>query len=125
MGTQPATTGGESIRTQQAVVVRRQVEQILAADPKARVVLVGDFNELEFAEPMQRLAGSTLVNLIEKVPKAERYTYNFEGLSQAIDHGLVAGHMAESSELEIVHLNADFTERSSDHDAFVMRVAVA
>jgi predicted extracellular nuclease len=123
-GSGPQINGGEEQRSAQAEVVRREVEALLKKTPGAKVPVVGDFNELEHNAPIRRLEGDTLVNLMKRVPAAERYTYNFEGISQAIDHGFVPKHMADSSELDVVHINTDFAERSSDHDAFVMRVAL-
>nr|MBA3486509.1 endonuclease [Lysobacter sp.] len=98
-------------------------EEILAVDPAARIAIVGDLNEPETAPAVALLARPPLLNLIEQVPDERRYTYNFEGGSEALDHLVVSAALAASAEVDIVHLNTDCAEsrRISDHDAVVAR----
>ncbi len=49
-----------------------------------------------------------MVNLTETMPSEERYTFIFQGNSQALDHILVSENIAASAEYDIVRLNAEF-----------------
>ena len=53
-----------------------------------------------------------------------RYTFNFEGASQVLDHVIVSPSLAEGAAIEIVHLNSDCSDakRTSDHDPIVTRL---
>jgi predicted extracellular nuclease len=59
-------------------------------------------------------------------PAAERYSYNFEGNSQALDHLFVSERLLEGAEMEYVHLNVDHPAlpgaTASDHDPLVARL---
>jgi ABC-type Mn2+/Zn2+ transport system permease subunit/endonuclease/exonuclease/phosphatase family metal-dependent hydrolase len=106
-------------RTAQAREVRGLVEEILKIDRQARIIVLGDTNEHEFAAPMRELTGAALVNLIERVPRPERYSFNFNGNSQILDHILVSESLAARVvDVRIHHINADLPSAtaSSDHD---------
>ena len=49
-----------------------------------------------------------LENLIERVPVAERYTYNYQGNSQTLDHLLWVPGRFRAARIAIFHRNADF-----------------
>ena len=56
----------------------------------------------------------------------ERYSYVFDGNSQAIDHTLVAGGLlSRPHEYDPVHVNAEFFDQVSDHDPQVTGVTFA
>ena len=120
---QPPRRVSEEQRTCQATVVAGFARAILALDPRAAVVVLGDMNEHEFREPLRPFENATLVSLLERVPAARRYTYNFEGNSQVLDHIYVSPGLAERSGIavDIVHVNTDFPARTaaSDHDPVV------
>jgi hypothetical protein len=99
----------------QARVVQEFVGRILAADPSAPVVVLGDFNDFQFSEAMTTLAHD-LTNLTDILPSSERYTYNFEGNSQALDHVLVSPALATGAQCDVVHTSAEFADGLSDHD---------
>ena len=61
------------------------VDEILAAERKANVIVLGDINDFEFSETTQILEGGVLISLLHGLPKAERYSYVFEGNSQVLD----------------------------------------
>jgi hypothetical protein len=86
------------------------------------VIVLGDLNDFDFSPPLAELQGSpnVLSNLYSTLAPAERYSYVFEGNSQALDHILASSHIA--AELEVfdpVHVNAEFAEQASDHDPLV------
>jgi endonuclease/exonuclease/phosphatase family metal-dependent hydrolase len=119
--TQPPRIAGEAQRAAQARVVQAFVEQILAADPWAPVIVLGDFNDFQFSETMATLARS-VTNLTDVLAPSERYTYNFEGNSQALDHVLVSPALADGARYDVVHASAEFPDGPSDHDPVLARL---
>ncbi|CCH52646.1 hypothetical protein BN8_01660 [Fibrisoma limi BUZ 3] len=125
---QPPTQGGQSARESQAAIVNQFVDNLLAVNSNANVAVVGDFNEFQFFPAMQILEGDVqgqtkvLNNLVETLPVNERFTYNFEGNAQAIDHILVSnGLFSKLDGFDVVHINSEFTDQLSDHDPLVAR----
>lgn len=123
-GTQPPRTPTAARRLAQALEIRAFVERLLAADPGARVVVLGDMNDFEFSEPVRALATPPLENLILCVPEERRYTFNFEGGSQVLDHVVVSPALANGAAVEVLHLNSDCSDgkRTSDHDPVLARL---
>ncbi|HET7738368.1 MAG TPA: endonuclease/exonuclease/phosphatase family protein [Tepidiformaceae bacterium] len=125
---QPPLVLTEAQRILQGALVNDFVESILALDPSANVIVLGDLNEFEFALPITALAGDALLNLVDTTPIADRHTFNFDGNGQALDHILIPHHLACQAEVDIVHANIDFPAtgfgRSGDHDPIIARVHV-
>ena len=106
-------------RRAQAEAVKGFVDSVFATKLNPNVVVVGDLNEFEFISPLNILAGSNLTNLSNTLPENERYTYNFDGNSQSLDHILVSNNLSSSAQVDIVHVNSEFVDnaqRASDHD---------
>ncbi len=122
---QPAVNGGEDQRIQQAEVVNSYVGNILASNSDANVVVLGDFNEFEFEEPLAVLTGDSLNNLTETLPENERYSYIFQGNSQSLDHILVTDSLLGSAQFDAVHVNAEFAVQASDHDPLLAAFTIA
>ncbi|HEU4330320.1 MAG TPA: endonuclease/exonuclease/phosphatase family protein, partial [Lapillicoccus sp.] len=99
------------------------VDQVLAADPNANVVLAGDFNDYQFAPSMTTLTdnGSVLTDLITTLPPSQQYTYVFNGVSQVLDHIFVTKPVT-NPEYQVIHINAEFADQVSDHDPQVVRI---
>jgi hypothetical protein len=122
---QPPRRPTETQRIQQAKVVHDFVAAIEAADPDAGVVVLGDLNDFEFSTALATLRQGVLHPLIETLPQQERYTYDFEGNSQALDHVLVSDALfARPFAYDVVHVNAEFAEQASDHDPQVVRITL-
>ena len=121
---QPPTLTTETQRRQQAQVLRDFFDQILAIDPNANIIALGDFNDFEFSRPLEILKGTTLHDLIETLPPNERYGYVFEGNSQTLDHILVSSNIFQNTPFvyDVVHVNAEFADQTSDHDPSVVRL---
>jgi 2',3'-cyclic-nucleotide 2'-phosphodiesterase (5'-nucleotidase family) len=119
---QPPVLGSEKQRMLIAHIVHDFVNDVLSKDEDANVVVLGDLNDFEFSNPIQALKGDIMTNLVEMVPQEERYTYNYQGNAQVLDHILATNKLAAGAEADIVHLNSQFMEdhgRVSDHDAVV------
>jgi predicted extracellular nuclease len=123
--TQPPVQSSAPKRHQQAESVRGFVDQILAKDLGANVVVLGDLNDFDFSETTDILVGSgktALIDLPRTLPLPQRYSYVFEGNSQILDQMLVSKNLQPSSQYDIVHMNAEFPDQISDHDPQVARV---
>ena len=123
---QPPVLSSETQRNQQATIVRNFVSNILAIDPNANVVVLGDLNDFQFSTPLSILKGSgstSLTTLIETLPANEQYTYNFDGNAQVLDHILVSSNLSQKLDgYDVVHINSEFADQDSDHDPSVARV---
>jgi predicted extracellular nuclease len=120
---QPPVRHSEPRRVAQASAVRRHAATLLttlaAADPQAGLIVLGDLNDFEFSAPLAALReGELLENLLDTVAPFDRYTYNFQGNSQTLDHLLAARGRFRAARVAIFHRNADFgpAVRASDHD---------
>jgi predicted extracellular nuclease len=118
---QPPTRGSEVQRLQQAAEVGEFVSKIQSIDPQANIVVLGDINDFEFSPTVATLTeDGSLVDLINRLPPNERYSYVFEGNSQTLDHIMVGG--LRSTEYDVVHINSEFYDQASDHDPQVVRI---
>jgi predicted extracellular nuclease len=120
---QPTERPSEVQRHEQAQVVNDFVDQILGAFKNARIVVLGDLNDFEFSKTLQILeGGGALANLMDRLPKPERYSYVFEGNSQVLDQMLVSDKLdKQNTSYDVVHVNAEFSDQASDHDPSVAR----
>lgn len=124
-------------RMSQAVEVRRLVDQILDADPGARIVVAGDFNAEPDDVPVLAirgqvedtgngdLAGRVLVPVEHTIPAPARYTLYHQGRGQMLDHmlitrNLLAHYRGTEIHNEVLHdesvaVKADKKYPESDH----------
>jgi uncharacterized protein len=121
---QPPERVTETQRNQQAQVVHDFVQALETADPEAAVVVLGDLNDFEFSTAVQTLRAGVLHDLIETLPQRERYTYDFEGNSQTLDHILLSNALFDAGRFsyDAVHVNSEFADQASDHDPQVVRI---
>ncbi|MFI9309050.1 endonuclease/exonuclease/phosphatase family protein [Streptomyces triculaminicus] len=118
---QPPARTSETQRTQQAKAVNAFVRQLLDADRRANVIVAGDLNDYQFSPALKTLtSGAVLTDLVDKLPKKERYGYVFQGNSQVLDHILTSRNVSRV-DYDIVHVNAEFADQASDHDPQVLR----
>lgn len=123
--TQPVVLGSEVQRKQIAQIVHDFVADVKTDNPEANVVALGDFNDFEFSDALQIFKGDLMTNMVETVPAVDRYSYVYQGNSQVLDHILVSNHLAAATEIDMIHVNADFTEmsgRASDHDPVLAQI---
>jgi hypothetical protein len=122
---QPPAQVSEAQRVQQAQIVHDFVRDLLQQDPRARIVVLGDLNDFSFSDALRTLRGTPriLEDLIERLPGDERYSYVFEGNSQALDHILTSARASvDVRSIDAVHVNAEFADQASDHDPLVADV---
>lgn len=116
-----SVNGSLDERQAQSDAVKGFVDALFAQDANAHVAVMGDFNEFQFVSPVKQLAQS-LTNLTETLPETERYSYNFQGNAQSLDHILVSAKLAADAQFEAMHLNSDYAyskAAASDHDPLV------
>jgi len=114
-------------RLEQSQFVADLFNEILSADPKANVIVLGDFNDYIDSFPIKLLEANGLSNLLINTDRNNRYTYIYQGISQVLDHVLIRMDSSlKPTFISPVHINADFpytyksitdsAHRSSDHD---------
>ena len=118
-------------RLRQARHVNALVDEILAQDDQARIIVMGDFNDYELSPTLREMTeNGRLTNIISQVPAAERYSFVFAGVSQLIDGILVSPALVDGvAQVQIMHVNADYPDslgqdtspagmpyRATDHD---------
>jgi uncharacterized protein len=120
---QPPIRASEPARHSQAQAVNAFVDQLVTADPQAKVIVHGDINDFEFSQTVELLEGGVLTTLMDTLAKAERYSYVFEGNSQVLDQILVSNTLLGFPvDYDPVHVNAEFADQASDHDPQVARL---
>ncbi|WP_435859002.1 endonuclease/exonuclease/phosphatase family protein [Streptomyces varsoviensis] len=121
---QPPARTSETRRLGQARAVNAFVKELVAADPRADVIVAGDLNDYQFSPALKALtAGGVLTDQVGRLPKKERYGYVYQGNSQVLDHMLTSRHLRRT-DYDIVHINAEFADQASDHDPQVLRLRV-
>ncbi|ROQ39799.1 putative extracellular nuclease [Frondihabitans sp. PhB188] len=113
-------------RAKQATEVNQFVGSILKHDSRAAVVVAGDLNDYQFSPAMKVLTGQAkgkpiLTDLITTLPANQQYTYDYQGVSEVLDHILVTKGVG-TPEYEVVHTNAEYANQISDHDPQVVRL---
>ncbi|MBP6015672.1 MAG: hypothetical protein KA586_03055 [Candidatus Promineofilum sp.] len=121
-------------RVRQAVVLNSLAAELLASDPLAGIVALGDFNDTDLSPVLALLSdpgqGGVFVSALAAVPPAERYSYNFGGVVELIDEVLLSPALAqEASWATIMHTGTNYPVgwrfdtsperrpyRTSDHD---------
>ncbi|MEK3952567.1 endonuclease [Psychrobacillus sp. FSL K6-1464] len=122
---QPPKYDSEGQRKKIAKVVSDFVVDIKTKNPAANVVSLGDFNDYQFADALLIHEGEQMTNMINKVETSDRYTYLYQGNSQVLDHILVTKNLEYKTKIDILHINADFTDmagRASDHDPVMVQI---
>jgi predicted extracellular nuclease len=116
-------------RAGQALAEHNFVNQILAIDKQADVVVVGDLNDYQFSPALSVLKTGTadgsgksiLTDLITTLPANQQYTYDFDGVSEVLDHILTSKGIGKF-DYQVVHINSEFANQTSDHDPQVVDI---
>ena len=114
-------------RSGQAQVEHDFVQKLLDVDKKADIVVLGDLNDYQFSPALNSLKTGTadgtgpsiLTDLITTLPVDQQYTYDYEGVSEVLDHILVSGGI-KTFTYQVVHVNAEYSDQASDHDPQVV-----
>ena len=122
-------------RRAQADFVAGLAQEWLDGDAAAAVVVLGDLNDYLGSEPVEALRTATepdLEQAYDWLPRLERYSYIFNGASQALDHLLFSPNLLASlAEVDVLRVSADYAMpavedpasylHASDHDPLMAR----
>ena len=114
-------------RAGQAQVEHDFIQKLLDVDKHADIVSLGDLNDYQFSPALNSLRTGTsdgtgpsiLTDLISTLPVNQQYTYDYEGVSEVLDHILVSKGIKDYS-YQVVHVNSEFANQTSDHDPQVV-----
>ena len=92
--------------------------------------MLGDLNDYQFSPALSLLktgsadgsGESILTDLIGTLPVNQQYTYDFDGVSEVLDHILVSRGLNHSPQYQVVHINSEYADQVSDHDPQVVRL---
>ena len=95
----------EAQRIAQAIEIREVLAQLEAQGLDYYVT--GDFNDFDFSETLKTLCAQASVNLVQTLPRAQRYDYNHRGKLHTLMHAIVAKRQAVAGryKFEILHGN--------------------
>ena len=118
---QPAIKTTEVKRVQQAQLVNDFIDTVLAANPEANVIALGDLNDYQFSNPAKAIAGDVMTNLINTLPLEEQFSYMFGGNAQILDHIIVTNNLKDDAKVDIININSVLGKynRHSDHDPVI------
>jgi uncharacterized protein len=120
---QPPVAVTETQRAQQATAVAGFVNNVFGLAPNANVVVAGDLNDFDYSAAVGIVSATGMLDLPSTLPDGERYTYDFEGNSQVLDHILISPAIAARGfAYDVVHVNSEFADQASDHEPQVARV---
>ncbi|MGF1521382.1 MAG: endonuclease/exonuclease/phosphatase family protein [Leptolyngbyaceae cyanobacterium] len=130
---QPVVRSGSDARSEQGAELNAFVDDILAANPEANVVVAGDWNGFDYEEWDALTEGTAdggeqvLFNLTDTLPELERYTFQFSnGNLTPLDHIFVTENLVGGAAYDVVHVTAEFPDipsRASDHDPILATIS--
>jgi len=133
------TAETEPCRIEQARFVVKLVDEILADDPDADVLVIGDINATQDRPPVTIFTNGTTpgsqLKILNFYPSlSDQYTYIYEGNAQYLDYIFATPHfMRTFRSTQVAHINAGYPHaflkdceimrQSSDHDPLIARFA--
>lgn len=105
-------------RHAQAEIIHRFAATLLACDPDAKVIILGDMNDVCGSKTLKILKGDLLINLIDNIPQPFCYTCRHGGRPLTLDYILISPSLQTGAHIHIPHVNSDQPEplQVSDHD---------
>ncbi len=106
-------------RLAEAQRTRAIADELTLADPTAGIIILGDYNDLPDSPPFRAIEGAApdlYVDVVTNVPAGERWTFDFMGALELIDHQMANDVMMmhlDTQEVIIRH-GADIAD-ASDH----------
>ncbi|MCS6884139.1 MAG: endonuclease/exonuclease/phosphatase family protein [Acidobacteriota bacterium] len=115
-------------REAQAIRVRKIVEELQAANPEVKIVVLGDLNDTPDSSPIKKLTkgkpkDSRLYDATSVLPPQERYSFVFRGVGELIDYALFNRSfkpLIDNSSVRILH--DPIVDQASDHDPVIVGV---
>lgn len=116
----------------QAEFLAKLVQTRQAANPKERLMLIGDFNSYQFADGIldqigtitgkpagkdavinasEDLVNPDLINLVDVIAPTQRYSYIFDGNAQVLDHMIITETLRKhTTGFGFARINVDYPE---------------
>ncbi|MEK7856187.1 MAG: nuclease, partial [Acidobacteriota bacterium] len=116
----------------QAEFLARLIQTRQTADPKERIIVLGDFNSYQFSDgimdqigtitgkpagkdavliPSDDLVNPDLINLVDVIAAGQRYSYIYDGNSQTLDHIIITETLRKhTTGFGFARINADFPQ---------------
>ncbi len=116
----------------QAEFLAKLVQARQTANPKERIILLGDFNSYQFSDgildvigtikgkpagkaevlnPSEDLVNPDLIDLVDVIAAGQRYSYVFDGNAQALDHIIISETLRKhTTGFGYARINADYPE---------------
>ncbi len=116
----------------QAEFLAKFVQERQSANPKERIILLGDFNAFQFNDgildvigtikgktagkdeilsPSEDLVNPDLIDLVDVIAAPQRYSYVFDGNAQVLDHIIISETLRKhTTGFGYARINADFPE---------------
>jgi predicted extracellular nuclease len=122
--TQPPANAADATRTAQGEAVRAWIDaRTLSSSASGNIAVLGDFNGFTWEGGIGALTrGGLMQNLSDLLPEAERYSYQFDGNNQQLDHIVASAGLYARAEFDAVQINSQLLEAqqiSTDHDAML------
>ena len=121
---------GYDPKHEQRIAQGRFIAELVERSESADYYVTGDFNDFEFSDTLRVVCGQHSINMVDRLPAAQRYDYNHRGKLQVLMHGVVSKQQAREGrvEYEILHGNelvgaspgGEF-EKASDHAYVIAR----
>ena len=116
----------------QAEFLAKLVQERQKANPKERIILVGDFNAFQFNDgivdvigtitgkpalktetlnPSEDFVNPDLIDLVDVIDRKQRYSYSFDGNAQVLDHIIINEALRKHTKgFGYARINVDFPE---------------
>lgn len=115
---------GDAHRLAEALQIRRIVDDRIAAGA-ARIMVVGDLNDVPGSPSLDALVGDgVLVDLTDRVPLADRWTYVYSGEQRVYDHALANMTVADAT-TGVTILHGPEVDSTSDHQPVIVDLLLA
>ncbi len=122
---QPPLLVSQARRVEQAQIVHDFAASILACDASARVVILGNVNDDPGTLPQTTLAGTEFESMSDVLAANTRQSVVVDGVSHEWDQMLVSTRFTGTATgYDVVHSNAEYTERLSRRDPIVARLGM-
>lgn len=95
-------------RVEEAEALLDFIDEIVTASGDPDVLVLGDLNSYNTEDPIDVLEAGGLVNHVDTIPAADRYSYIFDGAAGNLDHMLSTASMASQvTSAAFWHINTD------------------
>ncbi len=105
-------------RLAEAQRTREVADALTTSDPDLAVLVLGDYNDLPDSPPIDAIIGSDpeYSSATDHVPAEDRWTFNFMGAEELIDHQIGNPRMMENLDTTSVHIEHEGdVGAASDH----------